>query len=133
MTESLGIVLSGITKVLGSQDADGIAELLAPDVVWEGLLPGMRCDNREQAMRIIRHAFADKRVTADAIEAFTTGDNVVVGLHGPGFNGTPGDRETVGQLYYVLAMRDGKVVHWRVYVTRPEALAAAATTGPTWQ
>jgi ketosteroid isomerase-like protein len=133
MTENLGIVLSGITKVLHSQDADGIAELLAPEVVWEGLWPGLRCDGREQAMHIIRHAFADKRITADAIEAFAAGDNVVVGLHGPGFNGTPGDRETVGQVYYVVTMRDGKVVHWRGFVTRPEALAAAAATGPAWQ
>ncbi len=133
MTENLGIVLTGITKVLRNQDADGIAELLASDVVWEGLWPGLRCDNREQAMRIIRHAFADQRFTADAIEAFAAGDNVVVGLHGPGFNGTPGDRETVGQLYYVLTMRDGMVAHWRGFMTRSEALAAAATTGPTWQ
>jgi SnoaL-like domain len=133
MTENLGIILSGITSVLRSQDADGIEELLAPDVIWDGLWPGLRCDNREQAMRIIRHAFAGERITADAIEAFTAGDNVVIGLHGPGFNGTPGDRETVGQLYYVVTMRDGKVVHWRAFATRPEALAVAATTGPTWQ
>jgi hypothetical protein len=32
------------------------------------------------------------------------GDEVVVGLHGPGFNATPGDRDTAGQISYVFTL-----------------------------
>jgi ketosteroid isomerase-like protein len=133
VTENLELILSGLTTALRGQDADKIAGLLAADVIWEGPQPGLRCDGRDEAMRIIRHAFSDHRIGADAVEAFAAGQDVVIGLHGPGFNGTPGDRETVGQVYYVVTLRDGKIIRWRAFMTRPEALAAAGIPGPTWQ
>jgi hypothetical protein len=76
------------------QDPERIAEFLAPDLVWEGLEPGLR---------------------------------------GPGFNGTPGDLETVGQICNVFTLSGGKVVRWRDYLTRTQALAAASASDPHWQ
>jgi len=58
------------------------------------------------------------------------GDAVVVGIRGPGFNGMPGDVETVGQVFHVLALRDGVVVRWKAYRDREDALAAAESGGP---
>ncbi|HLH57825.1 MAG TPA: nuclear transport factor 2 family protein [Streptosporangiaceae bacterium] len=133
MAENLDIVLVGLSSALSRQDAGQIAGLLAPGVVWEGPQPGLRCDGRDQAMQIIQRAFGGTRWTADAIEAFSAGDDVVVGLHGPGLNGIPGDRETVGQVYYVLTLRDGKVVRWRTFATRAEALARTTASAPAWQ
>jgi hypothetical protein len=56
-----------------------------------------------------------------------------VGLRGPGFNGTPGDLETVGQIFNVFTLSDGKVVRWRDFLTRREALAAANAEDRPWQ
>jgi hypothetical protein len=79
---------------------------------------------------LIRHQFEARRLAVDAVAA---GEAVVVGLHGPGFNATPGDQDTVGQVYYVFSLRDGKIIHWRTYRARQDALAAAGTTGHAWK
>ncbi|MBV9094909.1 MAG: hypothetical protein JO132_13725 [Streptosporangiaceae bacterium] len=42
----------------------------------------------------------------------------------------PGDVETVGQVFHVLALRDGVVVRWKAYRDREDALAAAESGGP---
>jgi limonene-1,2-epoxide hydrolase len=56
-----------------------------------------------------------------------------VGLRGPGFNGILGDLDTVGQIYNVFTLSGGKVVRWRDYRTRGQALAAAGASDPHWQ
>jgi hypothetical protein len=66
------------------------------------------------------------------LEAIEAGQHVIVGLRGPGFNGTLGDLETVGQVFNVFTLSDGKAVHWRDFLTRREALAANAEDQP-WQ
>jgi limonene-1,2-epoxide hydrolase len=127
---NIDIVLTGLVDAIRSQDPGHIADLLAPDLVWEGLRPGLRCDGREQALRLIRNRFAAALFSVDAVEAIDAGQHVVVGLRGPGFNGIPGDRETVGQMYHVFTLRDGKVIRWRDYLARDDALAAAGA--PDW-
>lgn len=127
---NIDIVLTGLVDAIRSQDPGRIADLLAPDLVWEGLRPGLRCDGREQALRLIRNRFAAALFSVDAVEAIDAGQHVVVGLRGPGFNGIPGDRETVGQMYHVFTLRDGKVIRWRDYLARDDALAAAGA--PDW-
>jgi hypothetical protein len=76
-----------------------MAEFLGPDLVREGLEPGLRCDGRQQAMSVIRNRFAAAPLIFQAAEAIEAGQHVIVGLRGPGFNGTPGDLETVGQIF----------------------------------
>jgi len=75
-------------------------------------------------MSVIRNRFAAAPFTVQALEAIQVGQHVIVGLRGPGFNGTPGDLETVGQIFNVFTLSDGKVVRWRDFLTRQEALAA---------
>lgn len=47
--------------------------------------------------------------------------------------GTPGDLETVGQIFNVFTLSEGKVVRWRDFLTRREALAAANAEDQPWQ
>ncbi|MGH3189549.1 MAG: nuclear transport factor 2 family protein [Streptosporangiaceae bacterium] len=116
-----------------SRDPERIAGFLGPDLVWEGLEPGLRCDGRQQAMSVIRNRFAAAPFTVQAVEAIEAGQHVIVGLRGPGFNGTPGDLETVGQIFNVFTLNDGKVARWRDFLTRREALAAADAEDQPWQ
>jgi hypothetical protein len=69
-------------------------------------------------------------LTFDTVEVISRGDSVVVGIEGPGFNGIPEDFETVGQVFHVFMLRDGLVVHWKAYLDREDALAAAGSGGP---
>ena len=84
-------------------------------------------------MGVIRDRFAAAPLAVEAVEAVDAGQHVVVGLRGPGFNGTPGDLDTVGQIYNVFTLSYGKVIRWRDYLTREQALAAATASDPHWQ
>ena len=130
---NIDIVLGGLADAIRSRDPERIAEFLGPDLVWEGLQPGLRCDGRQQAMSVIRYRFAAAPLIVQAVEAIETGQHVIVGLRGPGFNGTPGDLETVGQIFNVFTLTDGKVVRWRDFLTRQEALDAANAEDQPWQ
>lgn len=127
---NMGIVLGALADVLRTQDSEPLAGLLDPDVVWEGAHPDQRCDGRARAMGVIRGFFASRELRFDAVEVIARGDVIVVGIRGPGFNGTPGDVETVGQVFHVLALRDGVVVRWKAYLDREDAVAAAESGGP---
>lgn len=84
-------------------------------------------------MGVIRNRFAAAPLTVEAMEAIDAGQHVIVGLRGPGFNGTPGDLDTVGQIYNVFTLSGGKVTRWRDYLTREQALAAAGASDLRWQ
>ena len=130
---NIEIILGGLADAVRSQDPERITGLLAADLVWEGLAPGLRCDGREQAMEVIRNRFAAAPLNVEAMEVIDAGQHVIVGLRGPGFNGTLGDRDTVGQIYNVFTLSDGKVIRWRDYLTREQALAAVDASDPHWQ
>jgi ketosteroid isomerase-like protein len=123
-------ILGLLTETLRAQDTEHLAGLLDQDVVWEGVHPGQRCDGRDQALGVLRGFFARRVLAFDAVEVIERGDSVVVGIHGPGFNATPGDFDTVGQAFHVLTLRDGAIVRWRAYLDRGDALAAAGPGGP---
>lgn len=130
---NIEIILGGLVDAVRDQDPERIADFLAADLVWEGVEPGLRCDGRDQAMGVIRNRFAAAPLAVEAVEAVAAGQHVIVGLRGPGFNGMPGDLEAVGQIYNVFTLSDGKVIRWRDYLTREQALAAAGGTDPHWQ
>ena len=130
---NIDIVLGGLADAIRGRDPERMAEFLGPDLVWEGLEPGLRCDGRQQAMSVIRTRFAAAPLIVQAVEAIEAGQYVIVGLRGPGFNGTPGDLETVGQIFSVFTLSDGKVVRWRDFLTRREALDAANAEDQPWQ
>jgi hypothetical protein len=96
---NIEIILGGLVDAVRNQDPGRITDFLAADLVWEGLEPGLRCDGREQAVGVIRNRFAAAPLTVEAVEAIDAGQHVIVGLRGPGFNGTLGDLDTVGQIY----------------------------------
>jgi limonene-1,2-epoxide hydrolase len=130
---NIEIILGGLTAAVRTQDPGHIRGFLADELVWEGVEPGLRCDGPEQAMGVIRNRFTAAPLTVDALEVIDAGQHVVVGLRGPGFNGIPGDLDTVGQICNVFTLSGGKVIRWRDYRTREQALAAASAPDPHWQ
>lgn len=124
---NMEIVLGALADTVRTQDIGHLAGLLGQDVVWEGVHPGQRCDGWDQAMSVLGGFFASRELMFDAVEVIARGDVVVVGIRGPGFNGIPEDFETVGQVFHVFTLRDGLVVHWKAYLDRQDALAAAGS------
>ena len=127
---NMEIVLGVLADTLRTQDIEHLVRLLDQQVVWEGVHPGQRCDGRDQAIGVLGGFFADRQLTFDAVEVIARGDNMVVGIRGLGFNGIPEDFETVGQVFHVFTLRDGLVIHWKAYLDREDALAAAGSCGP---
>jgi hypothetical protein len=82
-------------------------------------------------MHVIGGFFSSHRLTFDAVEVAAHGDMIVVGMRGPGFNGTPGDTTTPGQLFHVMTLHDGAVLRWKSYLDRDEAYAAARIDAPS--
>lgn len=129
-TSNMAIIVGALADVLRAEDAGPLAGLLDENVVWEGVEPGQRCDGRGQAMGAIGGFFDNRRLTFDRLEMHANGDVVVVGMHGPGLNGMPGDFESVGQVFHVFTLRDGVIIRWKAYRDRDEALAAAEPGRP---
>lgn len=122
---NMEIVLGAVADAVRSQGSAPLTALLDEHVVWEGVSAGQRCEGQHQAMHVIDGFFTRHRLTFDAVEVAARGDMVVVGMRGPGFNGTPGDTETPGQLFHVMTLHDGAVLRWKSYLDRDQAFAAA--------
>ena len=130
---NIEIILGGLVDAVRYRDPERIAGFLAPDLVWDGVAPGLRCEGRDQALALIRNRLANAPLTVDAVEAVDAGEHVVIGLRGPGFNQTPGDLATVGQVFFVFTFNDGKVVRWRDFRTRAAAMAAVGASTTNWR
>lgn len=128
---NMAVVLGAVADAVRSQDSTHLAALLDEHVVWEGVSADQRCEGQHQAMHIISGFFARNRLAFDAVEVTGRGDMIVVGMRGPGFNGTPGDTTTSGQLFHVMALHGGAVLRWKSYLDRDEAYAAAGIDTPS--
>jgi hypothetical protein len=128
---NMAVVLGAVADAVRSQDSTPLAALLDEHVVWEGVSADQRCEGQHQAMHIISGFFSRHRLTFDAVEVVAQGDMIVVGMRGPGFNGTPGDTTTPGQLFHVMTLHDGAVLRWKSYLDRDEAYTAARIDAPS--
>jgi hypothetical protein len=86
---NIEIILGGPVDAVRYRDPERIAGFLDPDLVWDGVEPGLRCEGRDQAMGLIRNRLAKAPLTVDAIEAIEAGDHVIVGCAGRGSTTRP--------------------------------------------
>jgi ketosteroid isomerase-like protein len=123
--DNLAAVLGAFLEAHRSGRTDALTALLAEDVVWEGPVPGTRCNNRNEAMDILGRRFAaDHRLRITHLEAVEDGDRVVIAALGPDFH-PDGEAGPEGELYLVFTVQDGRVVRMRGMASRAEAFAGA--------
>jgi hypothetical protein len=105
---NIDVVLGGPADAMRSRDPERIAEFLVPDLVWEGLEPGLRCNGRQQAMSLIRDRFAaaTDRPCRRSDRGRAARDP---GPARAGIQRDAGDLETVGQIFNVFTLSEGKV------------------------
>ena len=135
MPSNLEIVFSDWLDALRRNDIDRIASRLAPDVVHQGVRPGLSCSGREAVVaRLRQRAASPPDVTA--VELIAIGDHVVVSVRAATI-GVPADEERDeprGQATLVFTLRDGIIVRMQDHVSREAALVAAgAPPSPIWE
>jgi len=112
-----------------SRDLALLTSQLDPDVVHQGVLPELLCNNRDEVLANVRRGFAREDFGVDRLELIAAGDRIVVGLAGPRFDEVPWLK---GQLYMVYTLRDGRIVRMDDYLTRADAIAAAGAGPQEW-
>lgn len=120
-TANLALVLRAWLDLVERGDVDALQPILAPDVVWEGLSPELRCDSRDAVLGQMRRGFSSPREFT-SIAASAGGDQVIVSVEGPQLREGFGS-ELQGSAHLVLSLRDGKVVRLRAALTREDALS----------
>ena len=72
-----------------SHDLGRIESQLDPNVVHQGVLPELVCNNRKEVLENVRRGFARDGLGVDRLEMIDAGNHVVVGLAGPRFRDVP--------------------------------------------
>jgi ketosteroid isomerase-like protein len=114
-----------------SHDLARLESQFDPDVVHQGVLPELVCNNREEVLANVRRGFARDDFGVDHLEMIDAGDQVVVGLAGPRFLEVPW-APLKGQIYMVFTLRDGRIVRIDDYLTRADAMAAVGGAARDW-
>ena len=112
-----------LRRVLATWSASGVealADILDPDVIWQGLQAELVCHGRDQVLELLGRRQWPPRVTR--IEAAEAGDRIAVSVQGPDFPTTDllagADPRSL-----VLTFRNGRVVRMESFRSTDEAFA----------
>jgi ketosteroid isomerase-like protein len=114
-----------------SRDLARLESQLDPNVVHQGVLPELVCNDRDEVLANVQRGFARTDFGVDRLEMIDAGDRVVVGLAGPRFREVPG-APINGQIYMVYTLREGRIVRMDDFLSRSEAMEAAGSAVPDW-
>src|SRR5487761_38353 len=108
-----------------SQTMAPLADAMAEDVVWQGLLPELICRGRAEVCGVLGSAPGGRLPSVTRMEAEEWGDRVVLTVEGPDFGPGPAGsalEPAGGPRTLALSFHDGRVVHIESFATREEAL-----------
>lgn len=121
---NLEIVLGDWVDALRRGDFEAITARLDPDVRWQGVRPELVCPDREAVLDLLpRRGLGE----VEALEVIGAGDKVVLGVRNPELQEVAGVQFR-GQVFNVITLRDGRIVHIQDYTRREDALKAAGAT-----
>ncbi|MGH8987684.1 MAG: hypothetical protein ACRDXC_03680 [Acidimicrobiales bacterium] len=125
---NLARVLAVWGEMSRSQTTAPLAEMLANDVVWQGVLPELSCHGRDEVCSVLGAARGGQVPRVTHMEAEEAGDRVVLTVEGPDFGTGPAGsalESAGGPRTLVLSFQDGTVVRMESFATRDEALGIA--------
>jgi ketosteroid isomerase-like protein len=108
-----------------------LVDVMAEDVVWQGLLPELVCRGRDQVRGVLGSARGGRLPRVTRMEAEEVGDRVVVTVDGPDFGPGPAGsalEPAGGPRTLVLSFADGRIVRMESFATRQDALVTARTS-----
>ena len=110
-------------------DLDAAVACFAPDVVWEGLVPGVECANRDEVRDMLSESIKDD-MDVQHLEVLGSSDRAMLGVRSAELEELAGVT-LHGQLFNVFTIRDELIVRVRDFALRREAQeAAGGTTSP---
>jgi ketosteroid isomerase-like protein len=105
------------------KDLEAACACFAPDVVWEGLVPGVECSNRDQVLQMLRESI-ENEIDVEHLEVLGGSDGAVLGVRSAELDELAGVKLN-GQLFNVFTIREDRIVHVRDFAFRAEAHDAA--------
>ena len=92
-------------------------------VVWEGLVPGIECPNREAVREMLAESLSDD-IEVQHLEVIAGEEHAMLGVRSPQLQELAGVQLN-GQLFNVFTIEEGRIVAVRDFAVRAEAQAAA--------
>ncbi|MBA3262551.1 MAG: nuclear transport factor 2 family protein [Thermoleophilaceae bacterium] len=105
-------------------DLDTAVACFAPDIVWQGLVPGVQCANRDEVREMLSESI-NEYPDVKHLELIGAENHAVLGVASPQLQELAGV-QLHGQLFNVFTIHDNRIVHARDFALRVEAQAAAS-------
>jgi len=125
--DNITAILAGWLDGLRRHDLDAVKRRMAPDVFWQGIREDFVCEDREEAMELLREQQREEH-GVEALELVGTEEKVMLGVRSTQLQEV-GGVPLGGQIFQVFTVRDGIIVRVDEYERRGEALAAAGAEG----
>jgi SnoaL-like domain len=119
------VILADWLDALRRHDFDAMAGRMAPDVFWQGIREGLVCEDRSEAVELLRQQQREEH-GVEALELVATEEKVVLGVRSSQLQEI-GGVPLGGQVFQVFTLRhhDGRIIRVDEYRRRSEALEAA--------
>jgi hypothetical protein len=121
--DNIKVILADWLEALRRHDFDAIERRMAPDVFWQGIREDLVCQDRSEAVEMLREQEREEH-GVEALELVATEEKVVLGVRSTQLQEV-GCVPLGGQIFQVFTLRDGIIVRVDEYESRSEALAAA--------
>jgi ketosteroid isomerase-like protein len=105
------------------KDLNAALACFAPTVVWEGLVPGVECPDRNAVREMLSESI-DVDIDVEHLEVIGGKDHAVLGVRSPQLDELA-EVKLNGQLFNVFTIEGDQIVRVHDFATRSEALQAA--------
>ena len=127
LEENLKTILADWLDALRRHDFATIERRMDPEVFWQGVREDFVCENRDEAMEMLRQQQREEH-GVEALELIATEDRVILGIRSTQLQEI-GGVQLSGQILQVFTLHDGRIVRVDEYTRRREALEAAGAEG----
>jgi hypothetical protein len=125
--DNIKIILADWLDALRRQDLEAVEQRMAPQVFWQGIRKDLVCEDRDQALAMLREQQREEH-GVEALELVATEEKVMLGVRSTQLREV-GGVPLGGQIFQVFTLREGVIVRVDEYERRSDALVAAGAEG----